>query len=489
MIKIVRMLFIVFTIFGFINIVSIGTATVSGENIDGNVLTWGHDVNGQLGDGAIIDKLNPVQVELSDDTLFTGITAISGGECDSVSLKDDGTVWTWGCNIYGMLGDGTTIDRLNPVQVKLSDGTPLTRIISISGGGFNSIALKNDGTVWIWGYNGYDSLGDGITTDRYKSNPVRVNLSDGSPLSNIVAISGGYIFTIALKDDGTVWAWGDNNGHGQLGDGTKERKPNPVQVILPDGTPLAGITAISVGDEYSIALKNDGTVWTWGCNIYGQLGNGDPYIPLSHDSDKSNPVQVVLADGTPLVGITSISGGGNHAITLKDDGTIWTWGLNSNGQLGNTTVWTSSTPVQVVKSDNVPLSNIVAIAGGGMHTIAIDKIYNFTGFFQPIDNLPTWNSINAGSTVPVKFSLNGNQGIDIFEAGFPASQNIACDSSKSADPIEDIAAAGSSGLSYNATIDQYSYIWKTNKEWKNSCRQLVVLLKDGTYHNASFNLK
>lgn len=121
-------------------------------------------------------------------------------------------------------------------------------------------------------------------------------------------------------------------------------------------------------------------------------------------------------------------------------------------------------------------------------TRTIKVIYNFAGFFQPIDNLPTWNSINAGGAVPIKFSLNGNQGLDIFTVGYPASQNIGCDSSEPIDPIEETVVAGSSSLSYNATTDKYSYVWKTDKAWKNSCRQLTALLKDGTYHNASLSL-
>lgn len=118
----------------------------------------------------------------------------------------------------------------------------------------------------------------------------------------------------------------------------------------------------------------------------------------------------------------------------------------------------------------------------------VNVIYNFTGFFQPVDNLPIWNAIKAGSAIPVRFSLNGNQGLDIFAAG-PVSQNIVCDSSKPIDPVEETVTADSSGLSYNPTIDQYSYVWKTNKNWNKGCRQLIVLLKDGTYRNASFNVK
>lgn len=122
-------------------------------------------------------------------------------------------------------------------------------------------------------------------------------------------------------------------------------------------------------------------------------------------------------------------------------------------------------------------------------TRTVKVIYSFSGFFQPVDNLPIWNSVKAGSAIPVKFSLNGGQGLDIFAIDYPKSQNIDCISRVPIDTIEETVTAGSSSLSYNATIDQYNYIWKTDKAWKNTCRQLTILLKDGTYHNASFYLK
>jgi Tol biopolymer transport system component len=115
--------------------------------------------------------------------------------------------------------------------------------------------------------------------------------------------------------------------------------------------------------------------------------------------------------------------------------------------------------------------------------------YNFSGFFQPVDNLPTLNLVKAGQGIPVKFSLNGDQGLNIFAAGYPRSQNIQCDSTTVVDGIEETVTAGSSSLSYNPSTDTYTYIWTTNKAWANTCRQLVVKLNDGTYHQANFKFK
>jgi hypothetical protein len=115
--------------------------------------------------------------------------------------------------------------------------------------------------------------------------------------------------------------------------------------------------------------------------------------------------------------------------------------------------------------------------------------YNFNGFFQPVDNLPVFNLAKAGSAILVKFSLNGNQGINILTTGYPKSQMIPCDGTATVDGIEETITAGSSGLSYDASTDTYTYAWKTEPGWANTCRQLVLKFTDGTYHRANFKFK
>ena len=181
----------------------------------------------------------------------------------TVALKADGTVWAWGYNGYGQLGDGTIIERYTPVQV-----IGLSNVISITAGSHHTVALKSDGTVWAWGYNGYGQLGDGTTIERHT--PVQV-----VDLSNVISITAINYDTFALKSDGTVWAWGDN-GYGQLGDGTNTRRYTPVQVIS-----LTNVISIMPAG----ALKSDGTVWTWGNNNVGQLGDGTT-------TNRYTPVQV-----------------------------------------------------------------------------------------------------------------------------------------------------------------------------------------------------
>lgn len=287
---------------------------------DGTVWTWGRNEYGQLGDGTTEDKRTPVQVHGLDNVI-----AIAGGSAHTLAVRNDGTVWTWGRNAFSQLGDGTTEDKRTPVQVK-----ELDNVATIAGGFTHSIAVRNDGTVWTWGNNDYGQLGDGTTWN--KSTPVQVQ-----GLSNVIAIEGGYNYTVAVKSDGTVWTWG-NNDYGQLGDGTTKDKRIPVQV---EG--LDDVISIAGGYHYTLAVKNDGTVWTWGNNDYGQLGDGTT-------EDERTPVQV-----QGLSNVIAIAGGSAHAIAVKKDEAVWTWGRNNSGQLGDGTSTSKRTPVQVqALSNTVP---------------------------------------------------------------------------------------------------------------------------------------
>ncbi len=263
-------------------------------------------------------------------------TFLDGGALHTLAIRDDGIIWTWGFNYYGQLGDGTNENR------KISFQVPgLENITSVDGNGYFTIALRNDGTVWSWGRNYTGQLGDGTLDD--KNSPVTV-----SGLSNVIAIAAGGNHTVALINDGTVRAWGSNR-YGQLGDGATVNKTNPVQV-----SGLNNVTAIAAGGNHSAALKNDGTVWTWGYNQYGQLGNGTT-------EHKSLPAQV-----PGLSNVSAIISGANYVIAIKDDHTAWAWGRNKKGQLGDGTTEDKSTPVQISGLDNVS-----AVAIGGKHTIAV----------------------------------------------------------------------------------------------------------------------
>ncbi|MCU1268384.1 MAG: hypothetical protein JWM21_4702 [Acidobacteria bacterium] len=261
---------------------------------------------------------------------------IAAGYQHSFAIMPGGLLVAWGDSSYGQLGDGT----FGGAKLIPSPITTLTSIVAVSGNFGESLALKSNGAVWGWGANYSGGVGDGTTSTR--ALPVRV-----IGLNGVTAISKGGA-SLALKSDGTVWAWGDNQ-FGQLGDGTKTNHSTPVQVVG-----LSGVKAISAGGDYSLALKQDGTVWAWGANDWGQLGDGTT-------SGRTLPAVV-----PGLTNVSSISAGGEHAVVLKSDGTIWCWGSNNFLQVGDgTTDFKRLTPAQL------SLTGATAVSAGGEHSMAL----------------------------------------------------------------------------------------------------------------------
>jgi alpha-tubulin suppressor-like RCC1 family protein len=308
-----------------------GTSFSAGLRSDGTVFTWGRNSEGQLGNGALGNSLAPVQASIS------GVLRIAAGAGHMLALRSDGTVWSWGANSFGQLGDATTTQRTSATQV-----TGLTGMSRVAAGFFHSAALReSDGTVWTWGYNGKGQLGDNSTTNR--NAPVQV-----PGLTDVVRVVGGDDHTLALKSNGTVWAWGDNT-FGQLGDGTTTQRLVPVQVSL-----LSGVIDIAAGSHgnHALALKSDGTLWAWGRNNQGQLGDGST-------TDRTAPVQI-------LTGVSHVAVGEFHSVALRTDATVFAWGYNANGRVGDGTTTNRLSPAQVT---GLPFATMVA--AGGSHSLAV----------------------------------------------------------------------------------------------------------------------
>ena len=305
---------------------------------DGTLWTWGYNSTGTLGDGSsIVNKSSPIQTVSGG----TNWKQVAGGQSHAAAIKTDGTLWTWGYNAQGQVGDNSITHRSSPIQT-VSGGTNWKLV---AGGKYHTVAIKTDGTLWLWGYNSGGQLGDNTSTHR--SSPVQT-IAGGT---NWKSVSGGSAHTVAIKTDGTLWTWGQNT-LGQLGDNTRINKFSPVQTIA-GGT---NWKSVSSGIAYTAAIKTDGTLWLWGHNNYGQLGDNT----IVH---RSSPVQTV-SGGTNW---KQVAGGGFNIASIKTDGTLWTWAYNAQGQLGDNTIVHRSSPIQTVSGG----TNWKLVAAGQQHTSAI----------------------------------------------------------------------------------------------------------------------
>ncbi|MFJ5899456.1 hypothetical protein ACIQFZ_29230 [Streptomyces sp. NPDC093064] len=302
---------------------------------NGEVRAWGNNSYNQLGDGTTTLRTTPVPVSGLPGASGLRMVQVAAGSYSSAALRSDGTVWTWGYNALGQLGNNTTVDRSTPGQV-----LNLAQVTQMDLSFDHGVAARSDGTVWSWGYNFFGELGDGTTTNRLT--PVKV-----PGLTGVVQVAAGTDYTLALRSDGTVWAWG-LNAFGQLGDGTTTTQSSPVQV-----TGLSKVVQVSAGSRHSMAVRSDGSVWTWGYNAYSELGDGTT-------DNRSTPWQV-----SGLSGVTQVSAGTFYSAALRSDGTVWTWGYNAYGQLGNGTTTASSTPVPA------NAGGIIQISVNSGHTLAV----------------------------------------------------------------------------------------------------------------------
>lgn len=321
---------------------------------DGTLWTWGNNTYGQLGNGTTSGNFpTPAQV----GTLNTW-SKISGGDQHILAIKNDGTLWAWGYNFWGQLGNLSSTNQNTPFQV----GTDNDWLQAVAGGN-NSFALKTNGKIYAWGHNGYGQMGNGTVS----SNPVLVAPTQVGTDSNWAQIAGGSGHCMAIKTDGTLWGWGYNTT-GQVGVNTNTNVTVPTQV----GT-ANDWAKVFCGDAHTLALKNDGTLWSWGTNNYGQLGNGNTTSQLAP----------VLIDSMHTW--SSIAGGASHTLAITTTGNLFVFGYNGYGQLGNGT------------SANSGISTLTQIGNGFSWSLAGAGWY-FSEAMRTDGTLWGWGKNNNGQT-------------------------------------------------------------------------------------------
>ena len=318
--------------------VACGSEHTSAIKTDGTLWTWGYNIRGPLGDGTTTSRTSPGTTAGGG----TNWKQVACGSEHTAAIKTDGTLWTCGTNYGGQLGDGTTTSRSSP-GTTAGGGTNWKQV---AGGMGHTAAIKTDGTLWTWGDNPYGQLGDGTTT--FRASP-GTTAGGGT---NWKQVAGGANHTAAIKTDGTLWTWGYNNYFGHLGDGTTTNRSSP-------GTTAGGGTnwkQVACGANHTAAIKTDGTLWTWGFGGYGVLGDGAA-------TNRSSPV-TTAGGGTNW---KQVAGAYTHTAAIKTDGTLWTWGRDNYGQLGDGTTTTRSSPVTTAGGG----TNWKQVAGGLYHTAAI----------------------------------------------------------------------------------------------------------------------
>jgi alpha-tubulin suppressor-like RCC1 family protein len=267
-------------------------------------------------------------------TGLPSVASVSAGERYLAVLAADGTVWTWGDNAIGQLGDGTNINRSIPAAVP-----NLVDIISLEAGGSHALALQSDGHVMAWGDNSYGQLGTGDTTSSSMPKVIPT-------LPKVRRIAAGFLRSAALTKDGTVWTWGYQYYNNQ-----------DVFTINPIAVPeLSDVVDIAAGYEHVVAVKADGTVWAWGSNYANQIANGNPWWKF-----QDVPFQV-----PNLPPIAKVASKYDHTLAIATDGTVWSWGYNFDGQLGDGTTDARQIPVKVIG-----LTDVIAIATANTYSLAM----------------------------------------------------------------------------------------------------------------------
>lgn len=366
---------------------------------DRTVMSWGSGA--QIGDGTPsnqnVRKAAAVKVRIAeklitdvvDPPALTDVAAVAATATSSAAIKSDGTLWTWGQNTYGLLGDGNSATRGWAKSIALSG------VVALAGGANHLLALKSDGSVYAWGSNGYGQIGNGAISGTWVTTPVAVTALGNT----VIAIGAAGNTSYAIKANGTLWVWGSNQ-YGEVGNGTTSAYVTTPTQATTGGVAMAGVTG---GSDRTYAWTATGALYAWGYNGSGQLGIG-------------NTVQKLTPTLVPsLTNVTKVVAGLSHALALRSDNTLWSWGFNANGQLGDGTNTQRLAPQQVTMPTGVS-----AIAASDNYSVAVGTDGRVTvwggNFSGQLGDSTTWDRwspqqiINPGfviRTLRPNFSISG----------------------------------------------------------------------------------
>lgn len=405
-----------------------GTYHTAAVKSDGTVWTWGYNGNGQLGAGTVGAYVTaPVQLA----GLSNMVTATGGGY-HSIAAKQDGTVWAWGYNGNGRLGDSTTVQKTAPVQI-----AGLTNVVEVVAGDAHTLALKSDGTVWAWGYNFFGQLGAGSFDFTDRNTPVQV-----TGLTNVIAIAAGGKGSMALKADGTVWVWGmyklnmkpyvisDTDWTNTGGASGPYQVPGLSNVIA---IAAGGTATTSVAADVLLALTDDGNFYAWGSNDYGELGQG----AVGYTNAKALPTLVSALVGKTILNMAT---SGYHVVALADDGQQWAWGLGYSGQLGDgmsgnepgqSYAHFSALPI----ASATGLTNLLDVAIGSSHTLALNADLTYSAWGSNAGG-QLGNGDTTGQSAPVAILGPGASGIYTALASTAVKTDVQVSVSSTPNPVQ-----------------------------------------------------
>ena len=399
--------------------VSAGGYHSAAIDTNGSLWCWGWNKYGQLGNGTTEDQSTPIKI--MDD-----VVAVSTGTYHTFAIKTDGTLWGWGSNTYYELGNGTDVDSTVPVKI-------MDNVFDASAGNSFSAIIKDDNSLWTWGYNYSGQLGNSSTND---------GISPQQILEDVIDVSTGSNHMAAVTIDGTLWAWGYND-YGQLGDGTGISRKSPQKI-------MDNISAVSAGTSYTYAIDNNMSLWSMGKAQWDESAIAQPQIILKNITDVSAGIFHTTAididnnlwcwgdwneygqigngsttdEYSPVIimdDVMEVSAGSEHTLAIKNDGTLWAWGYNAYGQLGDNAEHLEPYQVVVYDSDNIPEipTSITTTFDTNEITLAEGATFNFEGLVSTtaetgLNDLQI-NIANAETGVGIKYHREDDIGTSEFD--------------------------------------------------------------------------